>query len=62
MQAMITVPKAHIKLREKVAQDMANFERKGGKVKQLDQGKVQDRNYVFSINPNGAKSPEFIPR
>lgn len=62
MQTMITVPKAHLELREKIAQDMANFERKGGKVKQLDQGKVQDRKVVFSINNNGAKSPEFIAR
>jgi hypothetical protein len=62
MLIMITVPESHIKLRKKIAQDMANFEKKGGKIKQLDQGKVQDRNYVFSINPNGPTSPDFVRR
>jgi hypothetical protein len=62
MQTMITVPKAHLKLRKKIARDMAIFERKGGKVKHLDQGKIQDRKIVFSISNDGAKSPEFIAR
>lgn len=62
MLTMITVPKSHLKLREQIAQDMANFERNGGEVKHLDQGKIQDRKVPFSIKSTGAKSPEFIPR